>query len=204
MTSSPRTTATVVASLAGALLLAGCGGGDTAPDTERSDGGVVTLEPSPSVTGSATGSPAPEETGRPNGRPGGPAILRAAVTAQRAVPGGTVVSVEDEDEDVRGWEIEVVRPGGAGTVELVVAPGGGRVTLGPTPVDSDDDLGALVGEVRVDVAEALRSGVRTAPDGTIESVQLEEEDGLPVWQVDLVDAGGVRIDAVTGESTPDD
>lgn len=201
MTLTARAAAATIATPLCVVLLAGCGGGGTAPadDAARdSDDGVVTLEPDPSATGSSTGSPAPSASATPQG----PSILRAAVTAERALPAATVVSVEDDDEDVRGWEVDVVRPNGE-TVELVVAPGGGRVTLGPTPVDGDDVAG-LVGQVRVDVAEALRSGVRAAPDGTISSIQLDEEDGAPIWQVDLVDAGGVRIDAVTGASSPDD
>lgn len=205
MTLTARGPATML--LCSALLLAGCGE-DTAPTEETAGDGVVTLEPSPGVTGSATGSPAPEEsTGPGDEAPGDETavapILSAATTAQQALPAATVVSIEDEDEDVRGWEVDVVRPNGS-TVELVVAPEGGRVTLGPTPVEGDDEVVALVGQVRVDVVEALRSGLRTAPDGTIESIQLEEEDGTPIWQVDLVDAGGVRVDAVTGASSPDD
>ncbi|GAB3990798.1 PepSY domain-containing protein [Nocardioides marmoraquaticus] len=205
MTLTARAAATIATPLC-VVLLAGCGGGDTAPadDAARdSDDGVVTLEPDPSATGSSTGSPAPSASAAPQGQAQGPPILRAAVTAQRALPAATVVGVEDDDEDVRGWEVDVVRPNGE-TVELVVAPGGGRVTLGPTPVEGDDDLSGLVGQVRVDVVEALRSGVRAAPDGTVSSIQLEEEDGAPIWQVDLVDAGGVRVDAVTGASSPDD
>lgn len=200
MTLTARGPATML--LCAALLLAGCGE-DTAPTEEAAGDGVVTLEPSPGVTGSATGSPAPEESGAPGDEAVVAPILSAATTAQQALPAATVVSIEDEDEDVRGWEVDVVRPNGS-TVELVVAPEGGRVTLGPTPVEGDDEVAALVGQVRVDVVEALRSGLRTAPDGTIGSIQLEEEDGAPIWQVDLVDAGGVRVDAVTGASSPDD
>lgn len=200
MTLTARGPATML--LCGALLVAGCGE-DTAPTDESATEGVVTLEPSPGVTGSATGSPAPEETDGADDETAVSPILGAATTAQQALPAATVVSVDDDDEDLRGWEVDVVRPNGS-TVELVVAPEGRGVLLGPTPVDGDDDVTALVGQVRVDVTEALRSALRTAPDGTVESVQLEDEDGVPVWQVDLVDAGGVRVDAVTGASSPDD
>lgn len=205
---TPRATTTAAALATATLLLTGCGSDDTAPSTEGD--GVVTLEPSPSgSSGSTSATPSPSASAS-SAEPGtsgvvgdGPPILLAATTAQEAFPGATVVSVEDEDDSVRGWEVEVVRPNGR-TVALTVAPEGGRVTLGPTPTDGDDDVTAVVGQVRVGVVQALAAAIQTAPEGTIESVQLEDENGAPVWSADLVDAGGVRVDAVTGASSPDD
>lgn len=199
---SARLLGAVGAAVLASSVLAGCGGDDPGAAPE---GGVVTISPSESESESASASASASPSTSASSAPSGPPVLRAVATAQDALPRGTVVAVETA---TAGWRVDVLRADGR-LVRLVVAADGTRLVGAPRPVTDDDaddvaELRSVVERARVDVVEALRVARRTAPGGAIASAELEDEDGQPVWSVDLRQSGGVRVDAVTGTGSPDD
>lgn len=199
-----------------ALLLLGgtlvaCGSAEEPDPVNRE---LMTLSPDPSQTpdepsgdptptddGSPTEEPAGEGTESPAGSGGAASPAVAAVEAARdAVPRGTPVEL---DRTGGGWEVTLVRPGGA---EVRVQVGGGST---PVVRGSDDDaddrrdnLRRIVDlQVGIERAITLARGINGS--SPLDSVELELDDGLLEWEVDFDDGPDVVVDGRTGAARPD-
>ena len=67
-----------------------------------------------------------------------------------------------------------------------------------------DKKNKLEDKAKITKAEAEKTALEKAPDGKIESADLEEEDGKLIWSVDISRPGTkniteVAVDAITGK-----
>ncbi|MCR6030630.1 hypothetical protein GGQ22_04135 [Nocardioides sp. zg-579] len=201
-TRTARTSA--LAALVAAPLLLGlvaCGdddNGDDATDTSTSA--------SPSASPSTSPSTSPTDALSTEASPtvaDDAVVLDAAATAAGAVPGGRLVSL---DQEPRGWEAEVVDAGGA-RFDLTVASDGSRVTGDPVKdrEDAEDrqEWKRLLAEATVDPAGAVEAARTTVPDGAVTALDLESGDPTAVWEVEvdgeLATEQTVAVDAASGE-----
>ncbi|MEV0898247.1 PepSY domain-containing protein [Actinoplanes sp. NPDC049802] len=131
-------TATAAVFAAGSLVVLGFGGAALAGGAEGVRPGAL-VSPSTTVSEPAGPSGAPSPAGSSTAPAGGDVTAdEARAIALRAVPGGTVESVEQETEHGRlVWEVDVL----AGGVEhdLDVDATTGEVTRHETDDDSDSD-----------------------------------------------------------------
>lgn len=200
------------------LALSACGGDDdevvdgvpTRPTATGSASAGDTGTPTPSdATDSAAPSTratqAPSSGGSPGGSPGGTgddAALAAARTALDAA-GGTVVTV---DADRGGWEVVVAAADGSET-EVGLDAAGTVITRGPQPEDRDEDAEdraetqRAVQAASVGYADALATARGVVTGTPLDSVDLTEDDGRVVWEVQLGDGAAeqtVVVDAGSG------
>ncbi|NYE35624.1 putative membrane protein YkoI [Nocardioides cavernae] len=128
-------------------------------------------------------------------------VETAAQTALAEVD-GTVFSV---DGDPQGWDVTIVTSDGVEN-DLELAPDAASVTRGPdadTNEDADDtaEIERLLG-VAVDYAAAMEAALGEV-DGTVTGVELSEDGGTAVWEVqldeDTPDEVTVEIDAESGD-----
>lgn len=195
-----------------ALALVACGGSDSdgsddaAPVVADSASSTTTSSApaaTPSDTTTSDPSTAPSSAGQPAG--GERALLAAATTALGAVD-GTVFSV---DLDTTGWDVQVVAADGTES-EVLVSPDGATVAGGPTvdvdDADDADDLAErqqLLTDATVDYRAALQAALAEVPAGTVTSLDLDVDNGVPTWDVqldeDAADERTVTVDAVTGD-----
>ena len=193
-----------------ALLLAGCAdGGGQGGGEETADGAVTSAataestattgesatpqegaSASPSDTAtqteSASASPSVSETA---GAEAG-AVAGAIVAAEESVAGGQVFEIDRKDAG-DGWEVKLAVEDREQEVE--VSADGQEVT----PQESDDELDQQDRENIAQVQVPLEDAVRTAleeVEGTLDSAQLDTEDGTTVWEVDIDDDQGTSVD----------
>ena len=193
-----------------ALLLAGCAdGGGQGGGEETADGAVTSAataestattgesatpqegaSASPSDTAtqteSASASPSVSETA---GAEAG-AVAGAIVAAEESVAGGQVFEIDRKDAG-DGWEVKLAVEDREQEVE--VSADGQEVT----PQESDDELDQQDRENIAQVQVPLEDAVRTAleeVEGTLDSAQLDTEDGTTVWDVDIDDDQGTSVD----------
>ena len=193
-----------------ALLLAGCAdGGGQGGGEETADGAVTSAataestattgesatpqegaSASPSDTAtqteSASASPSVSETA---GAEAG-AVAGAIVAAEESVAGGQVFEIDRKDAG-DGWEVKLAVEDREQEVE--VSADGQEVTA----QESDDELDQQDRENLAQVQVPLEDAVRTAleeVEGTLDSAQLDTEDGTTVWEVDIDDDQGTSVD----------
>ena len=128
-------------------------------------------------------------------------VETAAETALGEVD-GTVFSV---DGDAQGWDVTIVDADGVEN-DVDLDPAGTAVTRGPsqdTDTDADDvaETERLLG-VSVDYLAAMEAALAEV-QGTVTGVDLSEDNGTAIWEVqldeDTPDEVTVEIDAETGE-----
>ncbi|MFF1553258.1 PepSY domain-containing protein [Rhodococcus erythropolis] len=175
-------------------------------------GEVETSSPPPtptltdtSTTASVSSSSSDAVTSMPPGQGlDSRALERAAGTAVGAVPGSTVVSIETERDGT--WEVQVVTADGV-EHEMDVSGDGADVVAGPVS-DNEDEVDrakhrARVQAARLDYAAAVDAILAAVPNGTITELNLDGENGVTVWEADVLDDSGVKrevtIDAATGQ-----
>lgn len=192
----------------GALLLAGCGAGDTdsaatiSPENEST--GRVTdnptdgsAAPSESVSQAPSGSASPDLTASQQ------AAMAAVDTALGNYRGGKAVEL-DYDDKSDTFEVDVVQDG---TKHEVTTDGKGQNITG------DDDEGAVsdkdagkYGRASLDLDEALQRAFQEASenqgndDAVLDEVSLEEEGDDVYWKVEL-DSGGQDLDYLVNANT---
>lgn len=174
-------TAAVLAPLA--LGLVACGSDDDSDDTTTT---------SSSDSSSAEGGTTATLEGD---------VETAAETALAEVD-GTVFSV---DGDPQGWDVTIVTADGVEN-DLELAPDAASVTRGPdadTNEDADDtaEVERLLG-VSVDYTAAMEAALGEV-DGTVTGVELSEDGGTAIWEVqldeDTPDEVTVEVDAESGD-----
>ncbi|MCJ8504824.1 PepSY domain-containing protein [Kocuria flava] len=193
-----------------ALLLAGCGDGGGGGEettggsaaTEATGGATATAEQSasgsPSASESAGGTASPSASGSASGSPsatpsGGAevgAVTGAIVAAEEDVTGGQAFEIDRKDAG-EGWEVTLAVEDREQEVE--VSADGEQVT----PQETDDELDPADRDNLAAVQVPLEDAVRTAlneVDGTLDSAELDTEDGVVVWEVDVDESDGTSVD----------
>ncbi|WP_432560237.1 PepSY domain-containing protein [Granulicoccus sp. GXG6511] len=105
--------------------------------------------------------------------------LQAIATAADAA-GGTPYEIDDSDDD-GSWEVDVMV--GERSHEVKVSADGQNV-VEQEEDDSDGDDRERLGQAGLSMAQAIEAALREVP-GTLDDVELDEEDGAPVWEVTI-------------------
>ncbi len=201
MFSMKKTVFTSSAAVA-ALVLAACGSGSaetSAPQTSAattSAAATSTSATSSQAATSASSSPTPEgpaETG---------ALLAALEQGLAARPGGIVVQVDEEDETQDSFDLAIVVDGVKHEFTLFAD---GSIADEETSDDADDVARAAAAQVLA--ADAVRTAAEGRGGQVATDLDLDDQNGALVWEVDFEDArgndvGSVKVDALTGEVLP--
>jgi hypothetical protein len=188
-TTARRAALALALPLVGGLALAGCSQPGTAPA---------------SAPGAGSSSSAPAAGPDAGQLPADGALAAAVATAVAAVPGSSLLSV-DQEAGGTSWEVVVAEQDGR-EHEVHTGADGSAVTAGPTAdADDADDLAetaALLAAATVSPDDAA-SAMASAVPGTLTELALDEERGATVWEGDVVDASGathaIRVDAASGD-----
>lgn len=113
-------------------------------------------------------------------------ITQILSTVQDAYPGGIMIELETEDDT---FEVEIVHDGKLH--ELDVAQDG---TINVDDVDEDDDDIQHAQQVTISLTEGLTQAVTMHPNATVESIELENKDGVLFWEVELKDDQGNDVE----------
>ncbi|GAA3472576.1 hypothetical protein GCM10018965_071290 [Nonomuraea roseola] len=160
-------------------------------------------------TGYPTGDPSPGDPSPGDMSPGAGAadLQKVGKAATEAVEGGTLISMESED-DGRLWEVHVVGSDGV-EQQLDVDAKSGDVVSGPTA--EDDDAGdkarlmALVKGAELTYEDAAEKVAGSVPEGKITELSLDRHEGKVIWEADVTGSDGskheVRVDAKDGKVT---
>lgn len=201
MFSMKKTVFTSSAAVA-ALVLAACGSGSaetSAPQTSAATTGAAATSASATSSQAATSaspSPTPEgpaETG---------ALLAAIEQGLAARPGGTVVQVDEEDETQDSFDLAIVVDGIKHEFTLFAD---GSVADEKTSEDAEDVARAAAAQVLA--ADAVRTAAEGRGGQVATDLDLDDQNGALVWEVDFEDArgndlGSVKVDALTGDVVP--
>ncbi|GAA4506606.1 PepSY domain-containing protein [Brevibacterium yomogidense] len=198
----PVRSLSIAAVAAAALTLSACGSGSDAP--AETDG----IE----QTQSATDDTVPTEESTEGAESSAAATMhrggsledaRTAIDTAEAENGGTAHEIDFDDDD--HWEIDVI--GSDREWEYHVSADG--TTIEKTEEDDlDDDDRRELEEAEVSLVEALEIALdHTA--GTIDDAELDEDDGVLHWEVEIYVDGSDRtrdlyVDAKSGDVTEDD
>lgn len=191
-------------------LLTGCSVADegasessngTSATAETSATTAETSSPTGSDDTSSTASAAPSGEGTASGEDPAFAAIDALLTEHT----DAVIVQIDRDDDDTVYEIEAV------TGDLVVdfnVLTDGTVSEDDDEDDDDDDI-RRAQEATVTAEDAARAALEGRDGQSIDSMELDENDGTLRWEVDLDRENGddgdeLRVDAMTGEVTQDD
>lgn len=167
--------------LGGALFLSACGtGGDeVAPETV-----TQTVDATTEATTAEEAAPAtPAESGQGSEQAEAEDPVFAALDAALAAYAGAVVVDVDREDDRDTYDVDVVVDGQV--VELEV-DGSGSVREDEREGDDDDVRKA--GAATVTAADAIRQALDRHPEGVLDEIELDEDDGTLRWEVELDDA----------------
>lgn len=188
-----------------ALALTGCSQ-TVAPTAPVTTAAGTTAAASP-TSAAATPSSEPSPTTNATANPGTSqrALIQAGRTAQNAVPGSTVTSL-DLEQNGKAWEVELTTSDGT-EHEVHVSADGSKILSGPSVEHDDaDDMAKHVRRVKaatVDFEAAAGKVLSHVPNGTILELELDEENGVVVWEAEVNDSTGAKfdvlIDAGSGE-----
>ncbi len=187
--------------LAAFISLAGAG---CAGNTEPTSGQDASEVPPPAEEPQEEqGNPTPPAQAEPVSGDDSEALLRAIATAISAVPDSRLYSVDSED-DATAWEIETIDPSGT-KFETLVSSDGSQIIDGPERESSDSEYLQKVDAAAISVSEIVAAALAHSP-GRILELELDEEEGAIVWEVEVADTRGrtteFDIDAATGEVIP--
>lgn len=192
---------TIAATATGVALLAlvGCGSDDgdsAAPTTTTSASAAASA--STSANTPAPASPAQAAPDAPSLAPGWNAKVfeHAGRTAMAAVPGSTLVSIEENSDG--SFVVRLDADGVA--MEVGISPDGDSVIAGPSATGEPNPD---TEEANLDYTAATGVVLTEVPGGRITDLRfVVEKGGTYVWEADVIDASGmpraVDVDAVTG------
>ena len=180
-----------------ALALTACSGGATPAMTpEATNAPAATVAPATTdaapTAGATTDAAAPADAEASNA-----AALRA-ITFAAGEAGGTAYGLDDSD--LTGtWEVDVLV--GDRSHEIEVSEDGTTVE-GREEEDADRDDIDRLGRAQVTIEDAIDTALAEVP-GTLDDVELDDEDGTDVWEVTIDAADNddieVYVDAGSGE-----
>ena len=182
-------TSLVMMSLAGALVLAGCSGGEPTADVTPTEQATVTTDsPTPTVADSpaSTDSTKVDDVAR-----------KAIATAVDSVPGSRAYAYDRDDRD-RYIEVTVID----GSTEQVVT-----LAINGTSIIGTENEGSLDRSDRaefdaatVELGDAIATAKASTP-GVLREADLDDENGSLVWEIqigDVTSPNTVRVDARSG------
>lgn len=203
---------TIPAALALALSAAACSSDDgagpaqenaapesSAPAEEQStdadDDGEESAAPSEGTSADAEGvSDALPEAGR-----------TAIQTALDTYP-GTVVELDRDGRDGT-WKVTIITEDRATKVKVRLNADGTQITETDEHKDLDRDDLAELDAVEVDIVDAINAVMAKYP-GVFDEAELDTEDGVVVWQVEInhddADDTEMLVDVKTGDMRADD
>lgn len=147
--------------------------------------GGAPADPAPGASASSAGSAGSDDDGR---------TVVTAVNTAEASAGGRAFELEREDD---GWQVHVAV--GDRDVEVLVASDGTTVRSSNDDDGIDGDERAALDAAVTTLADAVRiAATRNAGGERLDEVQLEDEGGTWIWQVDLSGGGTVRVSAADG------
>ncbi|WP_037680625.1 PepSY domain-containing protein [Streptomyces griseus] len=131
---------------------------------------------------------------------------QAIDVALKAKP-GTAVSADleagDDEDDVRGWEVDVL---GSGSTSYTVHVDDRTGKILATETERDDDAAEAHRALKVATVDAKQAAEAAAPEGTVTSVDLDD-DRSPRWDVETMDTHGKdhdwNVDVKTAKVTAD-
>lgn len=150
-----------------------------------SSGSATADDRTPTATASGTTG-----TGSAGGSEAAAAAVAVIATAQEAFPNGQAFELDSKD-GAEGWEVKLAV--GDREQEVDVSPDGSEAT----PQERDDELDQEDRERVAQVQVPLEDAVRTAldeVDGTLDDAQLDSEDGITVWEIDVDQPDGTSVD----------
>jgi uncharacterized membrane protein YkoI len=192
-------TAALLAPLA--LGLVACGDDDDADDVQTTTSSDTSTDTTDDNSDDMTDDNSDDTSGDSGTTTLQGDVETAAETALAEVD-GTVFSV---DGDAQGWDVTIVTADGLEN-DLDLDPAGTAVTRGPdqeSDNDADDaaETELLLG-VSVDYLAAMEAALGEV-QGTVTGVDLSEDNGTAIWEVqlneDTPDEVTVEIDAETGD-----
>lgn len=185
-----------------AMATVGCSSDDDASDgaTTTPSSADIAPDTTPATTPSTAGTgEADDATGSPDAQVSGIDWQHAIEIAMGEVPGSTVVEIErDTSDGVDVWEIDLLTDAGDG-VEVKIAVDDGRIVKRePTTIDDDARPAPAVAVADV-IPEALKIDA-----GEFRSAELDDRNGVIVWEIKLLNPDGsvvttVFFDSTTGE-----
>lgn len=104
----------------------------------------------------------------------------AAISAVHAEYADGIITAIDRDDNDETFDVDVVV--GEDVLDLVVNADG-AITEEERENDGDDVLEAQKATVTID--DAISDALERHPEGVIDEVSLEEEDGMLNWEIDL-------------------
>lgn len=189
-------TAAVLAPLA--LGLAACGGDDDSDDAVTPTSSESSAAPSESSSETEGTTPTDDASAAVEGD-----VETAAQTALAEID-GTVFSVDRDDQ---GWDVTVVTADGVEN-DIELGPDATSVVRGPAADTNDDNDADDVAErdlllgASLDYVAAIEAASAEL-QGTVTGVDLSEDNGTAVWEVqfdeDTADETTVDVDAETGD-----
>lgn len=170
----------VGAVLGAALLLTGCtdaGNDATQVVTETVTASDAHATGNSETTAPTTATAASATPGRDDDDP----VFAAIEAALAAYQGAIVVDIDRDDGDA--YDIDVVM--GDDQVELEVTADG---TVREDEREGDDDDVREARAATVSASDAIRQALEQHPEGALDELELDEEDGVLRWEVDLDDS----------------
>lgn len=175
------------------------------PDTEASASPTETGEASPADDETTTTIPSEEETSQPgdgggSGTPPNPGQGHALFDGLHAVesqyPGGIVFEVEAEDNT---HEFKVYD--GNSIYEVITDNHSLEILSSEYDDTPDSDERAKLEAIDISFAEALQIAAQNSGSSDLimaDEAQLDSEDGVVVWEVELTNGREVYIDVTSG------
>ena len=168
---------TVAIAAAAGLALSAC---TTDDDTAAEDPGtVVTTAEEPGDTPTETTVTTADTADQVEGED---PVFRAIDAVMAEYPDGVIVNIDRED-DADSYEMDVVQ--GEEVVNLQVDFDG---TLREDDREGDDDDVANAQASTVSATDAINEALELHPEGLLDELDLEDEDGSLLWKVSLDDA----------------
>lgn len=159
-----------------ALFLGACTASDDTSTTE-----TTAAEATADATTAASAETTTAAEATPDHRDGDDPVFAAidAVLAER--PGAVVVGIDRDDRE--SYDVDVVQDGQV--VELEVGPDG---AVREDEREGDDDDVRDAQAATVTAVDAIRQALEQHPDGVLDEIDLDEDDGTLRWEIELDDA----------------
>ena len=164
------------------LILAGCSSTDTGTAEPTISSEAATAVAATTSTSSSTATSAVIEDDP---------VFNIIDTVLGQYPDGIITDIDREDSSDQ-YEVDVVV--GQEVLELDVTTSG-QIRVDDRDNDDDDDI-REAHAATVTAAQAIGLALDQYPDGVIDSVELDEDDGQLKWEIDLDDASGNDLDEV--------
>ncbi|MET1154496.1 PepSY domain-containing protein [Arthrobacter sp.] len=186
--------------IAAGLVLAVSACTDTGDDVARVPNQTQSPEPSAESAAAPSEATGQSSTGLAEFGAAGSRDAQAAVaSAEAAVRGSSAIEL-DYSERHQSWEVDLFDVDTEHEVQ--VSPDGSEVLEQRESGGVEPEVAGELEQAKISMADALAIAIEAA-SGNVEEVSLEDEDGRPVWEVEIDHGDGsstdVRINAMTGD-----